>query len=262
MISQGIKMFALEAKLEFKEMFQYKITLVSDFIVFTILYLAIYLVNVDSGFMQYYTVGDADSKILVLVGYIFWQLNCLAIGNVSGSIKSDALRGLLETKMQSIFPLPMLILAQMLVGIVVELIAFCGVFLISWITIGVQLRGLYMVVLTFFVAIPSLCGAYGIGMVLGGLTLIEKSIGQFVYIIQVLLLFLSNTLSPTAGWYCYLLPFTKGVEMMRNIYLRKGVSGIDIIQYLGVNLLWLLLGVIMFRVFMKAVRKKGIFSGF
>ena len=164
--------------------------------------------------------------------------------------------------MQSVFPLSILIASQMVVDVIVDSIAFIGIFCFSCVTLGTSIKGLVIILCTIVVAIPSIFGAYGMGMILGGLTLIEKNIGQFVYLVQLILLFLSNALSPTRGAYSYLLPFTGGVEIIRNIYLGESVKAEVVCGYVLINIVWIIIGVLVFNCIMKVVRKKGVFSGF
>lgn len=262
MVRQIFTIMCLEMRLSIKEMLRYKISVLSDFIVFTLLYIGIFFMDFSSGFMDYYLIDESSSKLLILVGYIFWQMNSLAIGCTATGIRSDALRGILEMRMQSKFPVPLLLGAQLIVSILFECITFVGVFIFSCLTLDTNFSDISVIFVAFLLCAPSVLGSFGIGLILGGVTLIEKSVGQFLFLIQTALLFISNSLSPTRGLYGYILPFTYGVEMTRNIYLGQMNSVLSIFAYLLINLIWLSVGIVVFNLLLQKVRKRASFTSY
>lgn len=92
-----------ELILDIKEYIRYRFGLLSDFIIFTGTFIAIYFFGVSSGFAAFYDVSEAGGSILMLIGYIFWQNSSAALGYTSALIEGEAEVGVFEMRLQSRF---------------------------------------------------------------------------------------------------------------------------------------------------------------
>lgn len=250
-------MLKTEMLLDFKELFRYKISIVSDFVLFTIMYIAIYYFNINTAFSS---ISETEGKIIVLIGYIFWQMSSTALGFSSSSIKSDVNRGILELELQSKFNVIFLMLINLFTYMVYSILSVLGIFIFMMLFGGTGIDDLRMIFVSYIYSIPSVIGMFGIGLIIGAVTLIEKSVGQFVFIIQTALLFISNALSPSRPDLIYVLPFSYGIDITRNQYLGVAVDSKCVIMYIAVNLFWLLIGTKIFNITLKRIKKSGTFD--
>ena len=105
-------------------------------------------------------------------------------------------------------------------------------------------------------------GMFGIGLILGGLSLKEKNIGQFVSIISAILLFLSNTLIVNLPNIIYIIPFTSGIDLIRKLYSKSFFDTNLFIINLIVCGVWFIIGVLTFEYFLNIERARGNFDTF
>ena len=253
-------MMKTEMILDFKELSRYKVSIVSDFLLFTLMYIAIYYFNANTAFSSFYSLNETEGKVLVLIGYIFWQMSSTALGFSSSTIKNDANKGILELELQSKFNIIFIMLIQLFTYMVYSILSVLGIFLFMMITGNTSMQDLKMIFVSYIYCIPSVIGMFGMGLIMGGITLIQKSVGQFTFILQTALLFISNALSPTRPSIIYILPFSYGIDITRNAYLGGVIEINQIIMYISVNLLWLLIGTMIFNVCLKYIKRCGSFD--
>lgn len=257
-----VEMVKYEFLLDLKEKWQYKTGLFSDLLIFTAMYLMIYFWGLSGEFSSYYGIDEKSGMFLVLVGYFSWQINAMSLGYISSAIKNEAANGTLEIAVQSRYSLVLLYYVKMIANLIFILLVFSGVILVFAVTSHLGIKDLLFLSVIIIMSIPSICGMYGIGLVIGGISLKEKNIGQFVMIIQTLLLFVSNALSPTRGNAAKLLPFTEGISIVRQLYMGQMVSVQEYLVYLGINLFWLGLGIGVFALFLERERRVGSFENY
>ena len=102
----------------------------------------------------------------------------------------------------------------------------------------------------------------GIGLILGAICIHEKNIGSLVMIVQTLLLFVSNTLSPSRNDLVYLIPFSSGIEIVRNLYLQMDVNRNLLFICIMSNLFWGIIGILSFRYAVKREKENGTFDNY
>ena len=94
------------------------------------------------------------------------------------------------------------------------------------------------------------------GLIFGSICVCEKSVGSLVLVIQTLLLFITNTLSPSRNDFVYLIPFT------RKVYLGANISVSLVGTYFIVNIVWMVIGICCFRFALKYEKKYGSFDNY
>lgn len=204
--------FYYEYRNAMRRYFRYKISFISDSVLFLLLFLGIFFSS-DGGYLtQSYGVSSENGKILMLLGYAFWQLSSISLGISAGVIKSEAISGTLEMKILGKVPVIFLLFARLLAGIIIGIISlFVVVFvavLLCWISIS---DGIYFIK-AFFIYLPSLLGMFGIGLIIGSIVLKEKNIGQFLFIIQTALLFVSNIFGINSSKIINIVPYIYGTS--------------------------------------------------
>ena len=105
--------------------------------------------------------------------------------------------------------------------------------------------------------LPCLAGMYGMGLIAGAVSLRAKKTGSLIFLIQTALLFVTNTLTPTAPGPLFLIPFCSGIDIARRLYLYGYASAGAWAGYLLINLAWCLLGNAVFGLCMRRERRTG-----
>lgn len=249
-----------EIVLSLKEYAHNKIGLLMDFLVFTWTYIAVYYYNVSDAFAYFYGVDDVKAKVLVIIGYVFWQNSSAALGYCKGNVSNEIATGLFEVRLQSKFPMEFMWFGRLVVSCIVHIITYVGILVFGIFVVGFGLKDIEVIIYSILMSFVPLIGMYGIGMVFGSFSVIEKDIGSFLIIFQTILLFLSNALSPTRGGWVYMIPFSLGVEIMRNIYMGHSNPIMKIILYVFVNIIWFMLGCICYRIAIRFEKKVGSFD--
>ena len=101
-------------------------------------------------------------------------------------------------------------------------------------------------------------GMFGIGLIVGGLTIRLKRVGALTFIIQMGLLFITDTI-PTSSTVLLIsrcIPLT-----LCNDVLRTSISGGDVLmpflELICVSLLWVVIGNVLFKLCIGRAKKKG-----
>ena len=251
-----------EAILDLKEYARYRTGLLMDFIVFTGTFIAIYYFGVSNGFSSFYNTSEASGSILVLIGYIFWQNSCAALGYLSETISYETARGIFEIRLQSKFALQGILFCRLFVSCLIHIVTYIGIIAFCGIAIGFNGRDVLIIFLSILLSFPALIGMYGIGLIFACISVIEKNVGSLIFIVQTILLLITNTLSPSRSELVNLVPFSCGINIMRNIFLKQYIHTNSIMMLIVVNIVWLMIGCICFRKALKYERTYGSFDNY
>lgn len=242
-------------RLDIEIMWSYKTNLISETIIIAILYISMIFLGTGQSIGIYY--GQAsNSKSLLLVGYVFWSFSIAVINIVASTISGEATQGTLEKRYMSVIPMHVLLIGDFLCTIFLEVIEVALIIIISIVIvhIGIQLN-----VYAILALIINLIGMYGIGLILGGIAVKEKKINNLVFIVQVLLLFITDTISKPKGFRInQIIPLTVGNDIARRSIMGIYVSGQEWIMFIAVSLLWLFIGVFVFNWFIKYSKNDGL----
>jgi ABC-2 type transport system permease protein len=248
--------------LDVKEYMQYKVGLLLDIIVFTGTYFLIYILGIGQGFTSFYQIDKKSGDILILIGYIFWQNASTALGYSSAIITGECETGIFENRLQGKYSVEVTWFLRLMINCLMHIITYIGIFAYSMLVFkGNSSDFLYMLD-ALAISFPCLVGMYGIGLILGAICIHEKNIGSLVMIVQTLLLFVSNTLSPSRNDLVYLIPFSSGIEIVRNLYLQMDVNRNLLFICIMSNLFWGIIGILSFRYAVKREKENGTFDNY
>jgi len=262
MMNKYRHMIKWEIRVSLKEMLGYKANLISEFLLYVVLFLSVMGFSSTRQLQSSYRISADTAKFLVFLGYVFWQFSIIGLGYSSSSIGSDARRGILEVKMQSDFSYPFLNFVRILFKVVFSYIFILFFLVLSRFFFSITLRDLGFLLLSLVVVLPAVVGMYGIGLVFGGISLKEKQISQVLMIVQGVLLFFSNIFQTGERLVYNLIPFCNGITIIRNLYVGLPVSPGQVVVYIATNLLWLVLGLAVFSSCLGIERRKGGFSNY
>lgn len=256
-----INLIKTELSLDIKKIKSYKVSFLTDILIFAIVLFSIFVTGLDSAFADSYGIDINSGKMIVLIGFIFWQISTTALGWSSANIRGQSVSGTLELKMQSKYSAELLLFIEMLTYLIISFLSFFVIFLIFILSIKADTKDILYILLSYLVAFPALIGMYGLGLLLGGISLIEKEIGSLVFILQSVLIFLSDMIGVRSRLF-NIIPFNAGIKIMRQMYLGQNIESSLIVDYLISNTVWIILGVICFRYLLKKVRTSDSFNNY
>lgn len=207
---------------------------------FNLLMESISIVVVFIGLNFFVGSGDLQAEQLEasLIGYLIWIYTFMAISNMGWSLKEEAQTGTLEQMYMSPTPPEVLILGRVLANFITTslMIGLVILILIPLFDISLPLRLEGLVVFLW-----TMVGLLGLGLMVGGATLVFKHVESLSYFIQYGLMFLNGSLvsiekfPPWLETAARLLPGTQGIFTLRLALLEK-----QSFEELWINLLLLI----------------------
>lgn len=251
-----------EFKLAILRSIRYRVGFVSDILIFSVVFFIILFTNDGQGLSLAYNASESDAKVMLLIGYIFWLFSSTALGDSSNVISNEATAGTLETKLLSAVPVPALLLARLASGLIYAMVSMTCVLLLAGIFGWLQGVRAFALILALLVYIPSIFGMFGIGLILGGISLHHKRVGMLTFLFQVGLLLLTDVLSTNFPVSKYIVPYASGMDIARNLYMQNTVMPLDLILYFVINAFWFLLGYEAFSLLLSSAKKRGTLANY
>ncbi|WMJ90485.1 ABC transporter permease [Anaerocolumna sp. MB42-C2] len=246
----AVRAFYWEIKLELVSAFRYRFGVLTDIVVFTIL-LSFFLMS-DTGSSYVKTYQYDNYKEIILFGYIAWIYSISAISTISQVISNELRHGTFYKKMHSKYPLQFLLFGRLIASLVLETAVIFVLVILSRFVWNVHISLDILIILA--VTINTL-GMYGIGLFVAGLSVFFKRTGSILFLIQLGLLFVTDTI-PTKVSISSIIPLTTC-----NIIIKKRLAGqnlgLDFLILCITTIILLILGVLIFSIFLKLAKKKG-----
>ena len=153
--------------LDIKERLCYRINLISDLALFTLIYFAVFYLAASGE-------STAESRFLTLLGYIFWQFNAMALGYSTSTIRLEASRGTLELYIQSRYSIILLMGIRLMISLMISAVTMSGILVFSIAVHILNFSNLVFFLKALVLIVPSIIGMYGIGLMIGAVGLGEK----------------------------------------------------------------------------------------
>lgn len=252
-IKKYIIAFYYEIVIKVKSTLRYRFGVISDFVVFSIFMAFFMNSNVGISFANQYKYENY--KALTLLGYIAWTVSVAAISSSTNEISTELNRGTFYRKLNSICSIRVLLFADMIASMIVEMTVFLSLLIIAHIVWGVNIP---FKIISIVAIIICTLGMYGIGLILSGMAIRLKRIGSIVLLVQTGLLFVTDTI-PTN------MLITKITSIIPltccNMVMRLNISNQECIKELLwlsiISLFWFGLGNTIFDSLVKSSKKKG-----
>ena len=253
-----MKFMGSELRMNFSESINYKFGFITDIIIYIALYSVFILTGSGYKLTQQYTYGN--SRVLVLSAYIVWLLSLAPINEICNDIRSENIRGTLEQKLMSVYPTWWILFCKMLSSILVMLLEVAAVLAIAALVLKVYIvYNLWQIL----IIVVDIIGMSGLALMMGAVVLDKKSIGQFLLIVQIALLFLSNVVTKvSSGFLEKLIPLSYANRLVRLIAAGNSDIGQEVVMFSVISAIWLLLGICVFNKMIKNCKKKGTISLF
>ena len=260
MMEKYLQLICQETKMTFKSIWRYKVSMISDLVILVGTFFMAYFLKNNTWLMNAYEASQDQSNYLFFIGYVFWQFGSLSLGFCTTMISGNSRNGMLELQAQSFVSMPILYFFKLLINILSDFLIIITITVFMVFAMDFNLREFIYIIYAILWSLPSIVGMYGIGLILSALSLREKSVGQFIIIVQTLLLFITNVFNPMSNPVVYLVPYSWGIEILRGLYLGNGFNIISILIYFGINLIWIALGTVVFNKAVLRERRYGSFD--
>ena len=161
---------------------------------------------------------SAERQLASLIGFLVWELCAGVLSATTESVTTEARQGTLESVVLAPVP-PLLTFSLRLTAVFTR-------HAVETLVLGLGLAlllGLYVVpsALALLVALLTLLGVAGVGLALGGLALVYKSVDSVVAVVSLLAVLFTGALVPLNGLGVVftllklLLPMTWGIDLLR-----------------------------------------------
>lgn len=248
-----MKIIYYEFKMDFLRTIRYKMGIISDIIIFTLLLIFFFISNTGQSFSEQY--GSDNYKTLLLLGYIAWSFSISAISTISSQLLSELQRGTLFFKLNSKLPLQIIYIGDLISAIFIQTFVIFIYSLITCFFFDIKYFINYTIIISLLICT---CGMYGIGLIIAGLSLYYKRIGSIIFLVQLFLLFVTDTL-PTSSIIksvSQIIPLTACNTVIRNSFLNNDIT-IAFLSLCIYSILWFVLGFFIFEIFIKRAKRKG-----
>lgn len=195
----------------------------------------------------------------LVVSLIAWSLAFSLLSHTASNLAEEALAGLLEQLALTRPGLLGVVLVRALLSLLQIGLLVIPIALTILLTSGAQLN---FPPLTLLPLGTLALGSLGLGLVLGGLALVYKRVGQLLGLLQFLFLGLFLVRFEALAWpwnaLGYLLPMTPSVAALRLLLGQSEAPGWDLLLLAGINALaYLALGIGFFQRAIRRVRQQG-----
>ena len=258
MLNRNFSIFKGEVIKEFNETKRYKLSFLSDIIVYYLVFLLMYFII--KGSMQGMT--DLEKSLSIsttIISYISWFYFSFTLSFICNTISSETSSGTLEQLFIGPNGVEKVLNCKMAVIILKNLIMIVPLALMIFLTTGCKLIISGYTIIIFLMMI---FGVFGLSLILGGLQIYYKNLGQIPFLISILFLGSSyintSSLPESINKLLYILPFQKGCEL-----IKYSVSSVSIIKsndiiLLAINsLMYFLIGKFIWKKMIKKAKKDG-----
>jgi len=205
----------------------------------------------------------SDSIEGLVVGYFLWILSAGAYSGVMGDVRSEASWGTLERHYMTPFGFGPVVLAKSIAIVFRNFVTSAGILVAMLVMTGTTLSVNLLTVVP--VAALAVAGALGLGLAMGGLSVLYKRIGNAVNLLQ--FAFVGLISAPAFEvWWAPLLPLVQGSAMLQRA-MTDGVrlwefAPLEVALLVGTAALYLGLGYAVFTVATSRARRLGVLGDY
>lgn len=194
-----------------------------------------------------------------IVSYIFWYLALNIVNGMGYEIAAETTRGTFEQLGMSPSGIWKILSARLLASSLLNSVAVIALLYLSMMTTGEWLNIDLISIIPIFIL--TCFSMYGLSFMIAGLTIILKQIQAFLQIFQFVLAGLTF-ISLSAPIYQLLLPFTKGLDMIRAIMISNhslaDFSTTDYLLLIANAVLYTTIGLAIYLLSERYAREKGL----
>lgn len=248
-----LRALAWDIKMQILSAWRYKFSVISDIVVFSLLMIFFLTSRTGTSFSEKYMVSDY--KALLLAGYIAWTLSISAISSVGNEVSSELSKGTFYRKMHSKYPLAVLYLGDLIASFVIQIFVIVCLLIIAKVFWNVSITFSFTIIIALII---NLLGMYGIGLIVGGLSVRYKRIGAIVLLIQLGMLFITDTIPTSSSLLAVtkVIPLTACNEVIRAC-LSNHTDAQSLVMLLLTSIIWIFIGTAVFYISINRAKKIG-----
>lgn len=240
-------------KLDFMSTLRYRFSIISDLFVMLVLFVFFLSSGTGSSYNEIYT--NSNSRELLLVGYLMWTYSITAISSLTGAINKEAKNGTLQILFHSKYPIELILFGELISA---QMIQSFVIFILSIIAHFIFAIHIHFSVDVLLPIILCILGMYGIGIFLAGMGIFFKRIGALILLIQLSLLFVTDTI-PTAEGIKIIskfIPLTIANDVVRRIISHMSYRT-ELLNLISLSTIWIVIGILALRLFISRAKQKG-----
>lgn len=255
--------FQSELKKQFCIEKKYLLNFLSDILMYYILFMGLYF------FVEFNTDNLSQAQLyqsvnMQIIGYISWFFFSFTINFMSNGISNECTQGTFEQLCINPNSILKMFVIKLVVLCIRNIILILPLILLLSLSTGILISINYITVLIFFVMV---LGILGFSLLLGGLEIYFKKVGQFPFILSIIFLGTSmlniSKIPSFLKILSYYLPFTKGSDLMKySILSGYHINNNDIILLVVNSLAYLFIGLFSFHFYFNKSKQKGTLSRF
>ena len=256
-----LELFFAEFRCSWIEFRRYPIESVAQIILTSAIFYGLFL---GAGYIAGSSFQLGDRLDAIVIGYVLWILVNFVMTNIAGKIQYEAQTGTLEQLFLSRYGAVKVFLMRGLAYLTLEVIKIVIILFIIILLTGSSLYFPPILILPF---ISVLLGAYGFSFIIGSISLLFKRVQQLLPLLLFPLLFLltipTETWTGTPKFLAVLIPMTPGAGLLRSLMARGDSLNLITLAIAFANgIIYFTIGLNLFRVAEKEVKRKGILSGY
>lgn len=194
-----------------------------------------------------------------MVSYIFWYLSMMIVNGMGYEIVGETMRGTFEQLGMSPSGIWKILSTRLLADSLLHSVMVISLFYLSMLTSGEWLNVDLISIIPIFIL--TCVSMFGLAFIIAGLTVILKQIQAFLQIFQFALAGLTMV-SFSSPIIHTILPFTKGIDMIRAIMVRNyfitDFSYLDFLVLIANALLYIGIGLTVYLSCERYARSKGL----
>lgn len=198
----------------------------------------------------------------LIVGYLLWMLAMMVYQDIAYTLFNEAREGILEQLYMSPYGYIRVTLFRLIGSLIPTLLIVLAILLAMMFSTGryLNLDLVSLIPLMFLL----LLGVVGIGFALGGLQLIFKRIQSYLQIMQFLLV--AMVVAPMSLGWTRFLPAAQASHLIREVMVREislfQLPLFEVLLAVAVGVLYLYLGIVLFRLCERKAMNSGRLSQF
>ncbi|MCJ8280383.1 MAG: ABC transporter permease [Rivularia sp. ALOHA_DT_140] len=256
-----LELFFAEFRCSWIEFRRYPVESLAQIILTSAIFYGLFL---GAGYIAGPSFELGDRLDSVIVGYVVWLLVNFVMTNIAGKLQYEAQTGTLEQLFLSRYSAVKVFLMRGLAYLTLEVLKIVIILFIIILLTGSRLYFPPLLVLPFM---SVLLGAYGFAFIIGSISLLLKRVQQLIPLFLFPLLFLLTI--PTETWIgtprllAILIPMTPGAGLLRSLMARgEGLNFMTLAIAFANGIIYLAIGLFLFRYAEKEAKRRGILSGY
>jgi ABC-2 type transport system permease protein len=241
---------------------RYPLNFVSGIAVLSIFFIGLFFgASYLAGGVNFFLPGRIEAA---LISFVAWTLTITCLSSISNNIYQEATQGTLEHVISSKKSFLLIMLVRLIVTLFAIFLLNGAIFLIlKWIT-GIAVEINWTIVFPVLAIGISACG---LGLVLGGLTLLYKQTQGFINLLQFAIMPLFFLpLGGLSGFFLYLVavvPSLSGVELARTILTQAPADMTTSFWFYSAivsGIMWLSIGAFVFQTCLNVAKRRGLLN--